>query len=326
MSAETPLVSIIIPTLNRAHLIGDTLDSVLAQTYQNWECIVVDDGGSDNTDAVMAEYMAKDSRFQYHHRPKDRLPGGNAARNYGFEISKGEYIQWFDSDDLMIPEKLEIQVNELITNHRKIHLCSGKKFNANTNSYKDLKINLQDNFFRQIALNTSEIMTPSLLIERETYCASKVCFLEKLSRGQETYFLINLITKIDTNLIYQSEKKLFEYIFHDQSITKSDEVYKTKHVMSKAIVFSHIWSLNKNYGYEDVANKMYRKSIRLLFSSLRNKDYQTSKSILALIKVNLKNDNSQIYFKVLMNYLFLRIFKFPKYRLMNNLLNIKISP
>ena len=91
---KEPLVSIIIPTYNRAHLIGETLGSVLAQTYQNWECIVVDDGSTDNTEAVLATFTAKDSRFQYDQRPKDRLAGGNAARNYGFELSKGEYINW----------------------------------------------------------------------------------------------------------------------------------------------------------------------------------------------------------------------------------------
>src|SRR5690606_31488967 len=96
-----PLVSIIIPTYNRAHLIGETLDSVLAQTYKNWECIVVDDGSTDGTDALLASYCKKDARFQYHHRPKEHLPGGNGARNYGFMLSKGEYIQWFDSDDVM---------------------------------------------------------------------------------------------------------------------------------------------------------------------------------------------------------------------------------
>ena len=69
---EHPLVSIIILTYNRAHLIGETLDSVLAQTYTHWECIVVDDGSTDATDEVLATYVEKDSRFQYHHRPKDR--------------------------------------------------------------------------------------------------------------------------------------------------------------------------------------------------------------------------------------------------------------
>ncbi|WP_179376471.1 glycosyltransferase family 2 protein [Winogradskyella wichelsiae] len=96
-----PLVSIIIPTFNRAHLIGETLDSVLAQTYQNWEGIVVDDGSTDHTAELMQAYCSKDSRFQYHHRPADRLPGGNAARNYGFEMCKGEYLVFLDSDDIL---------------------------------------------------------------------------------------------------------------------------------------------------------------------------------------------------------------------------------
>ncbi|WP_372938266.1 glycosyltransferase family 2 protein, partial [Seonamhaeicola sp.] len=87
-----PLVSIIIPTYNRAHLIGETLDSVLAQTYTHWECIVVDDGSSDHTSQVVATYCKNDARFQYHQRPLDRPKGANACRNYGFELSKGEYI------------------------------------------------------------------------------------------------------------------------------------------------------------------------------------------------------------------------------------------
>ena len=96
-----PLVSIIIPSYNRAHLIGETLDSVLAQTYQNWECIVVDDGSTDATASVVAAYLKKDARFQYHQRPENRSKGGNAARNYGLEISRGNFLFFLDSDDLL---------------------------------------------------------------------------------------------------------------------------------------------------------------------------------------------------------------------------------
>ncbi|MGC1633104.1 MAG: glycosyltransferase family 2 protein, partial [Gelidibacter sp.] len=85
---DQPLVSIIIPTLNREHLIGKTLDSILDQTYLNWECIVVDDGSLDATETLIHRYIHKDSRFQYHKRPDIHLPGGNGARNYGFEMSK----------------------------------------------------------------------------------------------------------------------------------------------------------------------------------------------------------------------------------------------
>lgn len=110
---EQPLVSIIIPTYNRAHLIGETLDSVLAQTYINWECIVVDDGSTDGTSELMEAYCAKDLRFQYHHRPKDRLPGGNAARNYGVELSNGRFLIFLDSDDLLSKSCLKSRVQTM---------------------------------------------------------------------------------------------------------------------------------------------------------------------------------------------------------------------
>lgn len=112
----TSLISIIIPTYNRAHLIGETLDSIRAQTYSNWECIVVDDGSTDTTAEVMREYVKKDFRFQYHQRPINKIKGPNSCRNYGFELSKGEYIKWFDSDDVMLSTLLEKQILSFVDN------------------------------------------------------------------------------------------------------------------------------------------------------------------------------------------------------------------
>lgn len=107
------LVSIIIPTYNRAHLIGETLDSVLAQTYTHWECIVVDDGSTDATEKLVGKYIKKDKRFRYYSRPINSIKGANACRNYGFELSNGEFIKWFDSDDVMLPNLLEKQILSL---------------------------------------------------------------------------------------------------------------------------------------------------------------------------------------------------------------------
>lgn len=116
MPTDSPLVSIIIPTYNRAPLIGETLDSLVAQTYQNWECIVVDDGSTDNTAEMMARYIEKDARFQYYHRPGDRPKGANACRNFGFELSRGEYIIFLDSDDFLLPRCLETRLEVLLAN------------------------------------------------------------------------------------------------------------------------------------------------------------------------------------------------------------------
>src|SRR5690606_13724900 len=110
MNPTQPLVSIIIPTYNRAHLISETLDSVLAQTYTHWECIVVDDGSNDMTDAVLKAYCQNDSRFSYYKRPLYIKKGPSACRNFGYEKSNGAFIQWFDSDDKMHPEKLQLKI------------------------------------------------------------------------------------------------------------------------------------------------------------------------------------------------------------------------
>src|SRR5690606_15837655 len=113
---NTPLVSIIIPTYNRALLIGETLDSVLAQTYTNWECIIVDDGSTDNTEEIIRKYCEKDSRITFYNRPADKVKGPNAARNFGIENSVGEFILSLDSDDLILPQHLDLKVKVFQSN------------------------------------------------------------------------------------------------------------------------------------------------------------------------------------------------------------------
>ena len=105
-TVNNPLVSIIIPIYNRAHLVGETLDSILAQTYTSWECIIVDDGSTDDSIQVVEGYVNKDNRFTLYKRPDSLKKGGNSCRNYGLEKSQGMYINWFDSDDWMHPEFL----------------------------------------------------------------------------------------------------------------------------------------------------------------------------------------------------------------------------
>ncbi|MDN3667874.1 glycosyltransferase family 2 protein [Echinicola jeungdonensis] len=111
-----PLVSILIPNYNKALYLKETLDSVLDQTYSNWECIVVDDHSSDQSWEILEEYAKKDSRVKIFKRPENRSKGGSVARNYAFELSEGEFIQWLDSDDVIHPNKVQTQLNDLLSN------------------------------------------------------------------------------------------------------------------------------------------------------------------------------------------------------------------
>lgn len=102
------LVSVIIPCYNAQDWIAETIDSCLAQTYPHVEIIVVDDGSTDQTPTLLRAYG---DTIRYVRQPRNQ--GGNAARNRGFDLSKGAYIQWLDADDLIRPEKLAHQVRFL---------------------------------------------------------------------------------------------------------------------------------------------------------------------------------------------------------------------
>ena len=104
---SSPLVSVIIPTYNRAALACEAVESVLQQTYGNLEIIVVDDGSTDDTTAAMAKYGDK---VRYSRRPN---AGVNAARNLGIKQARGEFLAFLDSDDLWAPYKIELQVRLL---------------------------------------------------------------------------------------------------------------------------------------------------------------------------------------------------------------------
>src|SRR5688500_7922397 len=105
-----PLVSVVVPTYNYARFIGETFDSLRAQTYADWECVVVDDGSTDDTVEVVARWRERDPRIRYLRQPNQRQA---AAKNTGLKEARGRYIQFLDADDLVEPRKLERQVEFL---------------------------------------------------------------------------------------------------------------------------------------------------------------------------------------------------------------------
>lgn len=110
-----PLISIIMPSYNQGPFLAEALDSVLAQTYSNWECIIVDDGSHDNTAEVSKAYCTKDTRIKYIHQENS---GVSAARNNGVAHCKGEYILPLDGDDKIAPEFLELTLQEIVKDRK----------------------------------------------------------------------------------------------------------------------------------------------------------------------------------------------------------------
>ncbi|RYY07628.1 MAG: glycosyltransferase family 2 protein [Sphingobacteriaceae bacterium] len=134
------LVSIITPCYNYGMYLPETLNSLIAQSYTDWECIIINDGSKDNTEEVGQKYAKLDSRIKYYYQNNTGLAG---ARNAALRIAQGKYIQLLDADDLIQPEKLRLQV-ELILSNPNIDLIYSSmklfKSNAKDRVYKDFHL------------------------------------------------------------------------------------------------------------------------------------------------------------------------------------------
>lgn len=129
----TSLVSIVIPNFNKESLVKETLLSIKAQTYQNFEVVIVDDASTDNSVREIENVIKDDARFKLIQQPVGK--GGSAARNLGFSYAKGEYVIFFDSDDLMSPHCLEHRIRE---------------FNEETESQCDFVVSSMGCFKKQV--------------------------------------------------------------------------------------------------------------------------------------------------------------------------------
>lgn len=112
-------VSIIVPTYNRADLLGLAIKSVISQSCKDWELLIIDDGSTDNTRSVVAEFTQKDDRIKYFYQENK---GQGAARNVGIQNAQGEFIAFLDSDDEWLPKKLEDQV-AFLDKHPEYDFC-----------------------------------------------------------------------------------------------------------------------------------------------------------------------------------------------------------
>ena len=147
-----PKITIIIPVYNREKLLSFTLNSIIEQTFTDWECILVDDCSIDDSFQVLEQYQKKDPRFKIFLRPLSLKKGANSSRNYGFLQAKGTYIKWFDSDDIMLPNHLEAAYQTIVINRLDFVVTDTINFNHENGKI----LNKPYNFDRKVANISAE--------------------------------------------------------------------------------------------------------------------------------------------------------------------------
>ena len=139
-SKTSEKISIIVPVYNVEPYIGKCLDSILEQTYSNYEVLLIDDGSTDNSGVICDEYSALDGRFRVFHQKNS---GVSAARNFALIRSEGAYIMFVDSDDFIHPQMLEILYTNLNSGEYDFAMCNYKQVSPDykiaENELKDIR-------------------------------------------------------------------------------------------------------------------------------------------------------------------------------------------
>ena len=276
------MVSIIIPTYNRAYLLSDTLNSVQEQTYTNWECIIVDDGSTDNTEALVLEYIKKDSRFKYFKRPDNRNKGAAASRNYGFELAEGKFVNFFDSDDIMLPTKLEEQVQQLQNSTDLLSVCLSQVFEERPNNIvgmRNTKTYSKD-FFNDFIQKKIKWLTPEPLIRKSFLLENHIIWNEHLAECDDRDYMLKVFSIVNT---YQYiDKPLVSIRKHSNNISSTPNASK--------VLADFMVSLTSLKEYNNLLNnesvRFLAKRMQLTYQkSLRYKYYRSSFKILYLLLV-----------------------------------------
>lgn len=275
------IVSIIVPCYKQAQYLDECLQSIVGQTYTNWECIIVNDGSPDDTEEIAQKWVAKDNRFRYLYQENGGL---SSARNVGLDNTKGNYIQFLDSDDVLDNRKLELSIKEL---------------------YLDMNVNVVISNFRMFTINHNYSSAPyctldfeffnfkSVLLKWESIFSIPIhCGLFGANLFQDFRFPEELKAKEDWIMwlsLFQKEFKvsfinipLAYYRVHQKSMTNDAKYMLENH--RKAIVYIRNIISEKDYIdylYLELQQK-YNETIKLR-STIYN--YQNSLTYKLAVKI-----------------------------------------
>lgn len=220
-------VSIIIPAFNAAKTIKKTIDSIINQSFTDWEVIVIDDGSSDNLKEVISEF--NENRIQYYFQDNS---GPGAARNNGIEKASGNYLMFVDADDIIHRDYISRLVFLLENNNADISMCGYKKIKEDLITDDLIQSKMEDNdkfeiFSSEQSINLmfykDKVMPYPFLKLFKKSVIGDIRFPENIKLGEDLEFNLNVFKKSKA-IVYTGEE-LYFHIINPQSITNSLNYY-----------------------------------------------------------------------------------------------------
>lgn len=250
-----PIVSIIVPCYNQAQYLDEALQSILGQTYENWECIIVNDGSSDYTEEVAKQWIIKDSRFGYIYQENGGL---SSARNAGIAVAKAEFILPLDSDDKISADYIDLAVQSFQEDSSlKIVYCRAEKFGDQEGEWRLPSFSIYD-------LYSFNMIFCSALFKKKDWELVGGYDINMIYGLEDWEFWIAILKK--GGGVKCLNKVGFYYRIRENSmariITDEQRVYSEQYVLKK-----HIEFYKSNY---DLLNEK-KKKIEYRLNRLRSK-------------------------------------------------------
>ena len=252
------LVSIIMPSWNTERFIAETIQSVLDQTYTNWELIIVDDCSSDNTDEVVASF--KDERIKYLHN--DKNSGAALTRNKALREAKGEWIAFLDSDDLWMPEKLEHQIDFMNKNSYSLSFTEYEKVDEDSKPL-NIYVSGPDKVNKRKMYNYDYIGQLTMMYNAKVFGLIQI---KDIKKNNDYAIRLQLYKKPDT-CAYLLKENLAKYrvrkvsISHDKFRRKFKSHYDLFHMCDEKPAIVAAWYTCWNMFYGVLKKKKYEKML-----------------------------------------------------------------
>ncbi len=237
---EQPLVSIIMPAYNCEKYIADSIDSILEQTYVDWELIVVDDGSSDATENIILKYIDKYENIKYF-KNKENV-GVSATRNRAIRLSSGKYIAFLDSDDLWTKDKLEKQVSFMLEHGHKFTFTASSFIDENGDSYTGIfnipKSVKYKKLKKQNVISCSSVVIEKGILERFDLNSAELhedflLWLTIMKKGIVAYGINEpmLIYRISKNSKSGNKKKSIKMTYNTYRADKNSKIKSYYYLM-----------------------------------------------------------------------------------------------
>ncbi len=234
---QSELVSVITPSYKSKRFIAECIESVLAQTYENWEMIIVDDCSPDNSNTIIQEYLLKDSRIKFFQLEKNS--GAAVARNRAIEEAKGRYIAFLDADDVWMQDKLEKQIAFMQDRDIAFSFTEYVKIDEKSHIISDI-IHRPQKVNYKMMLKSNYI--PCLTVIYDTQKLSKV-FMPLILKRQDYALWLKILKKIDFAYCYN--ESLAQYRFYAGSLSGN-----------KFIAALYVWKL-----YREIEKLHFLKAV-----------------------------------------------------------------